>query len=150
MAADAAAIKELHASATVPDDYNIGMRALGIYPLTRLPFAAGITRWQDDTRSVFATPIDVLPMHGRLQRYGPPQGISGPVPASNVDPLGVPVFSAAEAAALFARHAPVLEIDVAGEFDRIGALKLDAEDQVIVDAAAPVVYTRLTYTLLGA
>ena len=50
----------------------------------------------------------------------------------------------------FARHAPVLEIDVAGEFDRIGALKLDAEDQVIVDAAAPVVYTRLTYTLLGA
>ena len=148
-AADAAAIKELHASATVPDDYNIGMRALGIYPLTRLPFAAGIARWQDDTRSAFATPIDVLPMHGRLQRYGPPQGISGPVPASIVDPLGVPVFSAAEAAALFARHAPVLEIDVAGEFDRIGALKLDAEDQVIVDAAAPVVYTRLTYTLLG-
>ena len=43
-AADAAAIKELHASATVPDDYNIGMRVLGIYPLTRLPFAAEIGR----------------------------------------------------------------------------------------------------------
>lgn len=148
-AADAAAIKELHASAKVPDDYNIGMRALGIYPLTRLPFAAGIARWQADTRSAFATPIEVLPMPGRLQRYGPPPGISRPAPAPNVDPLGVPVFSAAEVAALFARHAPVLEIDVAGGFDRIGALKLDAEDRVIVDAAAPVMYTRLTYTLLG-
>ena len=147
--ADAAAIKELHASAKVPDDYNIGMRALGIYPLTRLAFAAGIARWQADTLSAFATPIELLPMHGRLQRYGPPQDTSKPVSASNVDPLGVPVFSAAEAAALLARHAPALEIDVAGGFDRIGALTLDAEDRVIVDAAVPVVYTRLTHTLLG-
>ena len=148
-AADAAAIKELHTSAKVPDNYNIGMRALGIYPLTRLPFAAGIARWQADTRSAFATPIEVLPMHGRLQRYGPPQSASKPVPPSTLDPLGVPVFSAAEAAALFARHAPVLEIDAAGGFDRIGALTLDAEDRVSVDAAAPVMYTRLAYTLLG-
>jgi hypothetical protein len=88
-------------------------------------------------------------MHGRLQRYGPPQSASKPVPPSTLDPLGVPVFSAAEAAALFARHAPVLEIDAAGGFDRIGALTLDAEDRVSVDAAAPVMYTRLAYTLLG-
>ena len=47
------------------------------------------------------------------------------------------------------RHAPVLEIDVAGTFDRIGALALDGEDRVTVDTAAPVAYTRITYTLLG-
>ena len=44
-AADSAAVNELRAAAKVPDDYSIGMRALGIYPLTRLPFAAGIARW---------------------------------------------------------------------------------------------------------
>ncbi|HVE90466.1 MAG TPA: hypothetical protein VNA44_12290, partial [Burkholderiaceae bacterium] len=43
----------------------------------------------------------------------------------------------------------VLEIDVAGAFDRIGGLKLNADDQVFVDASSPVVYTRLTYALLG-
>ena len=148
-AADAAAIGELRASAQVPDDYSIGMRALGLYPLTRLPFAAGIARWLAETRSAFATPIEALPIQGQLQRYGPPQGVSKPAPMSDLDSLGVPVLSAAQAAALFLRHAPVLEIDVAGVFDRPGALRRDANDQVIVDAAAPVVYTRLAHTLLG-
>ena len=149
VAADVAAIKELQASAKVPDDYSIGMRALGLYPLTRLSFAAGIASWHAETRSAFATPIEALPMHGRLQRYGPPPSGAVSAAATNLDPLSVPVFSAAEAAALFAQHAPVLEIDVAGGFDRIGALTLDAGDRVIVDAAAPVVYKRLSFTLLG-
>ena len=147
-AADAAAVGELRASAQVPDDYNIGMRAFGLYPLTRLPFAAGIARWHAQTRAAFATPIEALPIQGQLQRFGPPTSVSEPAPPLSLDPLGVPVFSAAQAAALFVRHAPMLEIDVAGGFDRIGALTLDANDQVIVDAAAPIVYTRLAHTLL--
>ncbi|MGZ9058956.1 MAG: hypothetical protein ACXW14_06920, partial [Burkholderiaceae bacterium] len=148
-AADAAAIQELRASAQVPDDYSIGVRALGLYPLTRLPFAAGIARWHAETRSAFATPLEALPIRGQLRRYGPPPSDPQPAPELNLDALGVPVFSAAQAAALFLRHAPMLEIDVAGGFDRIGALTLDANDQVIVDAAAPIVYTRLAHTLLG-
>jgi hypothetical protein len=148
-AADSAAVKELRAAAKVPDDYSIGMRALGIYPLTRLPFAAGIARWHADTRSVFATPIEALPVRGRLQRYAPTPQALKPVPAPTVDALGVPVPSAAEAAALIDRHAPVLEVDVAGGFDRIGALTLDADDRVGVDTVTPVVYARITYTLLG-
>ena len=147
--ADAAAIESLRAAATVPDDYSIAMRALGVYPLARLPFAAGIARWHADTRSVFGTPLAALPIRGQLQRYALAQEAFKPAPALRVDALGVPVISAADAATLFARHAPVLEVDVAGGFDRIGALKLDADDRVIVDAAAPVVYTRLTYALVG-
>ena len=147
--ADAAAFGELRGSAQVPDDYSIGMRSLGLYPLTRLPFAAGIARWHADTRSVFATPIEALPIQGRLHRYGPPLSVSTSAPVPSVDALGVPVFSAAQAAALFLRHAPVLEIDVAGGFDRLGALALDPDDQVVVDATAPIVYTRLAHTLLG-
>lgn len=148
-AADSAAIQELRAAAKVPDDYSIGMRALGIYPLTRLPFASGIARWQADTRSVFATPIEALPVRGTLQRYEPAPLAVKPASVLRVDALGVPVPSATEAAALIARHAPLLEVDAAGEFDRIGSLALDADDRVRVDTLAPVVYTRITYTLLG-
>jgi hypothetical protein len=149
-AADSAASAELRAAAKVPDDYSIGLRALGLYPLTRLPFAAGIARWHADTRAVFATPIGAVPVRGHVQRYAPASAPSkAAAPAPMVDALGVPVSSAEEQAALLSRHAPILEIDVVGAFDRIGALALDADDRVTVDSAAPVVYTRITYTLLG-
>ena len=148
-AADAAAAHELRAAAKVPDDYSIGMRTLGLYPLTRLPFAAGIARWHEDTRAVFAMPIDAIPVRGMLHRYSPSGSLREAAPALTVDALGVPVSSAAEQAALLARHAPVLEIDVAGAFDRLGALELDADDRASVDTGAPVAYARIAYTLLG-
>lgn len=147
--ANSAAANELRAIAKVPDDYSIGMRALGLYPLTRLPFAQGIARWQADTRAVFATPIDALPVRGRLQRYAPARSTAKTAAAVTVDALGVPVLSAEEQLALLARHAPVLEIDVAGAFDHVGTLKLDSADRVIVDTTAPAAYTRIAYTMLG-
>ena len=74
----------------------------------------------------------------------PPQAASKPAPALTSMHSAFLCLRRRKQAALFARHAPVLEIDVAGDFDRIGALTLDADDRVIVDTAAPVVYTRLT------
>lgn len=64
-AADASALRELRSSARVPDDYNVALRIFGLYPLTRLPFAAGIAEWHANTRSVFATPPEALPVRGR-------------------------------------------------------------------------------------
>jgi len=66
----------------VPDDYSIGMRALGLYPLTRYTFAAGIlslpasgagsaTRWQS------------LPHRPRLTRLPP---CVGATPSANLWP----------------------------------------------------------------
>ena len=148
-ATDAAAISDLRSTVKVPDSYTTSLRVLGVYPLTRVPFASGIARWQADTRSAFSAPLSVLSVHGKLQRYVLAPGTFRPISPPSLDALGVPVFSAAQAAALFARHAPGLEIDVAGPFDRIGKLALDEEDGVIVDTHAPVVYTRLTYTVIA-
>jgi hypothetical protein len=149
LAADSAASNQLRDAATVPDDYSTVLRVLGLYPLTRLPFAAGIARWHADTHAVFATPIDSLPVRGRLLRYAPAPISLKSTGSLSVDALSVPVSSAAEQAALLDRHAPVLEIDVAGGFDLVGALRLDGEDRVTVDTAAPVAYTRITYTSIG-
>lgn len=151
-AADAPGVQKLRSIAKVPDYYSLAMRTLGVYPLTRLPFAAGIAKWHATTRSVFATSFAALPVHGRLQRYALMQHKSDAVASGSIDsldPLGVPLLSPAETVALFVRHAPVLEIDVAGGFDRPGALALDADDHVMVDTASPVVYTRLTHVLIG-
>ena len=148
-ATDSAAISDLRSTVKVADSYNTSLRVLGVYPLTRLPFASGIAQWQADTRSAFSIPLLVLPVHGKLQRYVPAPGTFASIPPPSLDALGIPVYSAAQAAALFARHAPVLEIDVAGPFDRVGKLALDEQDQVIVNNQAPVIYTRLTYTVIA-
>ena len=151
VAADASASDNLRAAAKVPDDYSIAMRTLGLYPLTRVAFAAGISRWQAETSSVFATPLAALPVRSGLQRYVPAVRTAEPAakPVGTPDALGVPILSPAETATLLARHAPVLEIDVAGAYDKPGALVLDAEDRVTLDPTRPVAYTRVAYTVIG-
>ena len=145
--ADASRFEQLRARARVPDDYSPAMRAVGLYPLTRLVFAAGIRRWQEDTRAAFATPLAQLPVRGRLLRFA----LAGPVPAvalpTPADALGLPILSRFDRMALLQRHAPVLEIDVAGVFDRPGTVVLDPADQPIVDPAAPVAYVRIAQAL---
>lgn len=73
MQADAspAAQQALRAAARVPDDYASAWRALGLYPLSRLGFAAGVRAWQDRTREVFAQPLGALPVEGALLRLSP-------------------------------------------------------------------------------
>lgn len=150
-AADASALGDLRSAAKVPDNYSIAMRTVGVYPLTRIPFAAGISKWQADTRSVFATPLAALPVRGQLQRYAPAMRTSEETGASieKRDALGVPVLLPADLTALLIRHAPVLEVDIAGAYDELGALALDAEDRVTLDTARPVAYTRVTYMVIG-
>lgn len=149
--ADAAAQSQIRSVAKVPDDYSLAMRTFGIYPLTRVPFSAGIRQWQDDTRAVFRTPVDLLPVSGRPQRFAVAERQLGAarVARAKLDVLGVPMWSADEWQALLIRHAPVLEVDVAFTFDQPGMLALDGDDHVYVDATVPVVYTRTAYTLIG-
>jgi hypothetical protein len=155
LAADDAATARaaLAAAAQVPDDYSLTLRALGLYPLTRLAFAAGIAGWQRETVATFALPIEQLPLRGPVRPYAPPaevgpalaaaleraQGVAG----SPRDVLGLP--RPAALAALLLRHAPRIEVEEAGTFDRIGPLVLagsDARAQVDLQSE-PAVYVRV-------
>jgi hypothetical protein len=145
---DAASIADLRARAQVADDYSTLSRVAGLYPLTRLAFAAGIKRWQEATLVAFSTPLSELPVRGKLVRFelaGAAPAVAMPMPT---DALGVPILSAFDRKALLQRHAPVLEIDVAGPFDRPGTVVLDAADQPVVDPAAPLAYARVAHALL--
>jgi hypothetical protein len=145
---DAGSTAELRARAQVPDDYSTLSRAIGLYPLTRLAFAAGIDRWHQDTLATFSTPPAALPVRGKLVRFelaGPVPAVALPIPT---DALGVPMLSIFDRNALLQRHAPVLEIDVAGPFDRPGTIVLDGADRPVVDIAAPVAYVRVAHALI--
>lgn len=148
-ATDAASIDSLRARARVPDAYSAGARVIGLYPVTQLLVAANEARWQEETRAVFALPLDQLPVHGRLTRFGvrtawPVPEVAFPVPG---DPLGLPVLSRLDRTALLVRHAPLLEVDVRAGYDRPGELGLDSTDLPVVDPAQPVAYTRVSHAL---
>jgi hypothetical protein len=146
--------------ARVPDDYTAWKRAVGLYPLTRLPFFAGVQGWQNRLRETFAQ-IATQPAPATLRRFGlPPSAPVAPVADAVAlvrtaprDALGVPQFTAAEAQRLLAAHAPVWEIDSRGAFDAFGALYWPAartpRTPPAVNTAQPVVYARLAFTRVG-
>ncbi|MDT8377159.1 MAG: hypothetical protein RQ867_10555 [Mariprofundaceae bacterium] len=141
----------LRRQARVPDDYLIGRRALGLYPLTALFIAAGISLLHEESRQTFATPLAELPLAGTLQRRAPPRGdplASAEVRAilqRSLDPLGIPVPTATELGRLFDTFAPVWEVDVVDGNDRIGMPAWD-NGRLLVDTAHPTLFRKLSYT----
>lgn len=172
-AADRDRFEAVRQAAVVPDDYSTGLRALGLYPLTRLAFAAGIRGLHERTRRAFETPLEALPRAGELLRYvpmaprdtaslggvaalpleestaGPSDEKPGSPPA---DALGVPRLSRALGWQLLAQHAPSLVVDTASDDDRLGSLlwrTVADTARVAVDTGAPAAYARIAYARLG-
>ncbi len=147
------------------DAYVDWQRWLGLYPLTRIPFSAGVQRWQADTQATFDagdTREQVEEGEGQWVHYVPKPSpgpgveqsrtaVAGPRPASvwprNV--LGIPELSPAELTRLFELHAPVLRIPGHADFDRFGTLRQEGKQGLIVDTGQPTAYTRASHTRWG-
>jgi hypothetical protein len=150
--ADPQARAQLLERSRVPDDYSTTRRVLGLYALTRLPFAAGVKRWEQDTAAVFAA----APAEGARIRYAPPPGttiaretVASLLSRARYDPLRQPALSEREAQLLAAAYAPSFDIGVSGEHDRIGELRWRDAATLEVDAARAVVYVLPAYTRYG-
>jgi hypothetical protein len=151
--ADAQQRAQLLERAAVPDDYSTAHRVLGLYPITKWPFMAGVRNYQDGVRAAFRREL-APPVGGTVLRYGPPA--ASPVPRAalaamieraTADPLGIPEPHGDPLEALFAAHAPVFEIETAEAYDRPGALAWrHGEPAPAVDASAPVVYRMPAWT----
>jgi hypothetical protein len=113
----------LRERAVVPPDYQTGKQIIGLYPITSIPVRRGVAGWHAETRTVFAQPVGELAVKGKLRRFQPPPGPSDPAGTTAIarDALGIPDPTPEQLDALFAAHAPVWEIDVAGDFDLPGA-----------------------------
>jgi hypothetical protein len=140
--------------AQVPDEYSLAGRAFGLYPLTRLAFAAGIRRWEQETLNRFREP---RASDGVAVRYAPPtanwlprRAVAGVLARANFDPLRQPELSERDLVALAEIYAPSFEIAIGGDHDRFGELRWRRGAQMPqVNAAELAVYVHPAYTRYG-
>lgn len=151
--------------AHVPDDYVTWWQVVGLYPITALFVSSGISAWHSRTHDTFATPLALLPVTGKLMRWAPAlsaitAAIDTSLPAkllsaqqiseilySSRDSLGIPLPTAAELDQLFDKFAPVWEVDVVDENDRIGMIRW--ENGPTADLARPTLYRKISHTRFG-
>ena len=138
----------LLAAARVPDRYSLALRTLGLYPVARWPFFAGVQRWQQDHEATMARWALQPPA---LQRHVPAGAHTALPPRTPwaTDALGLPQPTAEEARQLLAWHAPVFEIEQLGPYDHFGSPHWGADGTPRVDSGQPVVYQRLAHTRWG-
>ena len=150
-AADPGRRAALRRAARVPDDYATWQRIVGLYWITRVPFAAGIRRWQDETRAVFAQPLAALPVKGRLQTYAPPEGwltreqLVAILERASANPLAIPDPRRDDLELLFRVFAPEFVVDIAGDADEPGELGWGEGDTPRVVSKRAVVYRRVSW-----
>lgn len=152
--ADAPQRAQLAARVQVPDNYETWQRALGLYPLTKVPFSFGVDDWHEETVEAFRQSAAATIESGTVTRYRPAGAPDRAMAAAAlaqapVDPLGIPKPTSEQLEALFAAHAPVIDVETTGDFDRIGALAWRDGPAPEVDVSSPVVYRRLAYTRVG-
>ena len=141
--------------AQVPDDYSAASRVVGLYPLSRLPFADAVRRSEAASRAAFARESQA-PGDAMLVRFAPPRApwppmtraaVAGLLGRAELDALGEPVLSQRELVRVAAVYAPSFEIAVSGDYDRFGQLRWRRQSAAPeVDAAATTVYLQQTFT----
>ncbi|MBU3740604.1 MAG: hypothetical protein FGM55_16845, partial [Rhodoferax sp.] len=140
----------LLARAEVPDRYNPALRALGLYPLVRWPFLAGVQRWQDRHQAAMARWAENPPPSQSYAPGGAQAGSATPPPwPPPVDALGLPQPAPEVARQLLAWHAPVFRIQQRGTHDHFGVPQWTGSGQPRVDTDRPVVWHRLSHARLG-
>lgn len=152
--ADAEAQARLIDAAQVPDDYSLGARTLGLYPLA-VPFLKlGIASYQSQVRRDYAQAIDALETPGPLILWtldSSTKGAAEPLRFSGSEPrdeLGRIALTGSQWQALAEAHAPSWWIETAGDHDRPGSPRFDT-DGPTVDPHHPVVYFQPGFTRFG-
>jgi hypothetical protein len=143
--------QQLLQEVSVPDEYITLRRILGIYPLTGLFVSHGVDKWHAEVRKSFSPepPID-----WQASRYFPGQNIdwttAHAIPASaERDALGIPVYSPAQQQALFQAYAPVWEVQVRSDADRIGTPMWTDKGVLAVDTREALTYCLMSFTRFG-
>jgi hypothetical protein len=139
-------------AAEVPDDYSGASRVLGLYAVTRIPFARGVRQWESETLAAFGREAE-----GLRVRYAPPPApplpraaVAAMVDRTHFDPLGHPTLSPREFERLVSAYAPSFDVELAGDYDRFGQLRWRRNAAMPeVDPGEAAVYVQPAYTRYG-
>jgi hypothetical protein len=135
----------------VPDDYVTWQRIVGLYWLTRIPFANGVRNWHEEVHATFALPLDQLPVTGRLAAYVPPRGslaageLAALLARASANPLGIPEPAGEDLEVLYRAFAPEFVVDTKRAADVPGELGWGEDGLPRVLARTPVVYRRVSH-----
>lgn len=139
----AQAPEELPASAYgVPDNYSTALRALGLYPLTRLIARGFIARYREDmTARVEAGPATEFVAQQTYEGRQPEVAGDRPTRPLATDALGVPRLTGEDWDVLFDRHMPQIVSELGSAADRIGKPRVHADGRIRIDTEHPTVFT---------
>ena len=143
--------QELRDRVSAPDEYIVLRRVLGIYPLTGLFVSHGVSRWHAAEHKNFAPEP---PRDWQTIRYVPDQKIDWKslpqiIAETKRDALGIPLYSPEQQQALFRMYAPVWEVQVKSNADRIGTPVWTDQGTLGVDTRRPQTYTLMSFTRFG-
>jgi hypothetical protein len=143
--------QKLRKRVSAPDEYIVLRRVLGIYPLTGLFISHGVSKWHAAAHKSFS---NEPPVNWQTIRYVPDQKIDWNSVAqilaqTKQDALGIPVYSPERREALFRMYAPVWEIQIQSENDRIGTPIWTGKGVLDIDTHSPLTYTLLSFTRFG-
>jgi hypothetical protein len=143
--------KKLRSSVSVPADYILLRRVLGLYPLARWFVSYRVSVWHDEVHKTFSTEP---PDNWKTIRYVPAEPVHMVKSVPVVQPekrnaLGIPIYSKKELETLFRTWAPVWEIRFKGDYDRIGTPVWTGDGVLKIDTGRPVTYTLLSFTRFG-
>ena len=134
--------------------YDTALRVAGLYPLGAIPMRVGIAQLHAHTMARFGASLAQVPRQGELIRFSPGEAVN-PLDADEIatildpgdNPLQLPTPSRAQLEQLFRTFAPVFEVDVVSDDDRIGSPGFNGS-RVAVDTARPEVFTLASHTRL--
>jgi hypothetical protein len=137
-----------------PDEYSRTMRILGLYPLASLPVAYLTHRAQKKFNGWFDTPMENLPVQGRLIAYGPEETSRTPkeivrklFEMAPENSLHMKIFDSDSIRKLAEALAPTIIQDVSGPHDVPGKVGWK-EGRVDIEAATPALYYYLSNAMV--
>lgn len=129
----------------VPARYSLMRRLFGLYPITAIPFARGIRKFQAEMTQSYAKNLsDVIDKANVTVYAAPPTSaidVAKILGDASKNPLRIPLPTDEQLAQLFARFAPNFAVDSKGEFDRPGAVTLGDDGRSRIDAESAKIYT---------
>ncbi len=143
----------LRQAAIVPAEYQTYKRILGLYPLSAPVVLWGVKRLHEKTGRSFATPRRELPVQGELVTFPPPpmaeildrEETAEIIRKSANNFMGIPEPKANDRKRLFYTFAPIWEVDVVSDSDRIGSLRWADNHKPDINIEQPRVYQRISH-----